>query len=108
VTEHIHRCVGIFGSHLKLDAAEQIGNEPVHADHVVVDQNGFNTRRVECALGEQRVGQISELPDCNQTIALHWSDQWAMFASRGGWTFVKAWSGGVVRRRQPAAAHLRD
>jgi hypothetical protein len=54
----------IFGANFQFDSAEEIGDEPIHADHVVVYEIRLYPGRLQAALGQQRFGQIAKLPQC--------------------------------------------
>ena len=50
--ERSERNLLVFLAHAKLDASHQVRNEPVHANHVVVDEERFNPSRLEGTLGQ--------------------------------------------------------
>ena len=58
------RCFRILNTNLQLDAAQQVGNEPIHADHVVIDEISLNARGLEAALCQQRFGKVAKLAQC--------------------------------------------
>jgi hypothetical protein len=51
----------IFWTNLQFDAAQQVGDEPIHADHIVIQQIRFDPCRLKAAFGEERFGKIAEL-----------------------------------------------
>jgi hypothetical protein len=54
-----HVC--ILGLNFQFDSAKEIGDEPIHTDHVVIDEIGLNSGGLQTALRQQRLRKIAEL-----------------------------------------------
>src|ERR1019366_1369473 len=55
----------ILDANLEFDSAEKIGDEPIHADHVVIHKISLNPRRLKTPLRQQRFGKIAKLAQGN-------------------------------------------
>ncbi len=64
------RIRNVFGPNLEFHPAKQIRDEPVHANHVVINQMTFDARGFQTAPGQQSLGKIAKLLNRDSTAAL--------------------------------------
>jgi hypothetical protein len=53
--------VSIFRTDTEFCSANKVGDEPVHADHVVVAKETFDAGRFQGALSQERLGKVTKL-----------------------------------------------
>jgi|ERR1700722_8938196 hypothetical protein len=63
-----HLC--IFGANFEFDSAEKVGDKPIHADHVVVDEVSLYACRFEAALCQKRLWKIAKLTKSDGLVEL--------------------------------------
>src|SRR5581483_101993 len=61
VAEQHYRLLNIIPVHSKPDAAEQVRNEPIHANHVFIEKKALNACRIKHAFCKQCFRQVTEL-----------------------------------------------